>query len=56
LGAIAPALQLQASGGVRGIDDIADSREAGCRAVVLGKSLLEGCFDLGEALREERPC
>jgi phosphoribosylformimino-5-aminoimidazole carboxamide ribotide isomerase len=54
--AIAPALQLQASGGVRGIDDIAGSREAGCGAVILGKSLLEGHFELGEALREERPC
>jgi phosphoribosylformimino-5-aminoimidazole carboxamide ribotide isomerase len=54
--AIAPGLQVQASGGVRGIEDIAGSRDAGCRAVILGKSLLEGRFDLGEALREERRC
>lgn len=53
---IAPGLQLQASGGVRGIDDIAGARDAGCRAVVLGKSLLDGCFELADALREERPC
>lgn len=56
LAAVAPGLQLQASGGVRGIGDIAESRSAGCSAVILGKSLLEGRFDLGDALREERPC
>jgi phosphoribosylformimino-5-aminoimidazole carboxamide ribotide isomerase len=54
--AMAPSLQLQASGGVRDIGDIVDSREAGCRGVVLGRALLEGRFDLAEALREERPC
>lgn len=54
--AMAPGLQLQASGGVRGIEDVIASREAGCRGVVLGKALLEDRFDLIEALREERPC
>jgi phosphoribosylformimino-5-aminoimidazole carboxamide ribotide isomerase len=50
----APQLQLQASGGVRGIADIVASREAGCAGVVLGKALLDGCFDLSEALTEQR--
>lgn len=54
--ALAPDVQLQASGGVRGIEDIIGSRDAGCRAVILGRSLLEGRFDLAQALREERPC
>jgi phosphoribosylformimino-5-aminoimidazole carboxamide ribotide isomerase len=50
----APQLQLQASGGVRGIADIVASRETGCAGVVLGKALLDGCFDLSEALTEQR--
>lgn len=54
--ALAPHLKLQASGGVRDIADIVGAREAGCAGAVLGKALLEGRFDLGEALREERPC
>jgi len=54
--AIAPQLQLQASGGVRGIQDIVDAREAGCSGAVLGKALLDGRFELAPALREERPC
>lgn len=52
----APQLQLQASGGVRDIADIVAAREAGCGGAVLGKALLEGRFELSEALREERPC
>ncbi|HEV8692876.1 MAG TPA: 1-(5-phosphoribosyl)-5-[(5-phosphoribosylamino)methylideneamino]imidazole-4-carboxamide isomerase [Lysobacter sp.] len=51
-----PQLKLQASGGVRDIADIIGAREAGCSGAVLGKALLEGRFDLAEALREERPC
>ena len=54
--AIAPKLQLQASGGVRGIQDIVDAREVGCSGAVLGKALLDGRFELALALREERPC
>lgn len=53
---LAPGLQLQASGGVRGVEDIAASREAGCAGAVLGKALLDGRFELGDALREGRPC
>jgi phosphoribosylformimino-5-aminoimidazole carboxamide ribotide isomerase len=54
--AIAPQLQLQASGGVRGVEDIVDARVAGCGGAVLGKALLDGRFEFAQALREERPC
>ena len=47
---IAPDLALQASGGVRGIEDVIGAREVGCAGVVLGKALLEGRLDLAEAL------
>ncbi|MFC4728839.1 HisA/HisF-related TIM barrel protein [Coralloluteibacterium thermophilus] len=45
-----PSLAVQASGGVRGLADIAAARAAGCAGAVLGRALLEGRFDLGEAL------
>jgi phosphoribosylformimino-5-aminoimidazole carboxamide ribotide isomerase len=45
-----PAVQVQASGGVRGLEDIAGAREAGAAAAILGRALLEGRFDLREAL------
>ena len=41
---------LQASGGVRDVADIVGAREAGCAGAVLGRALLEGRFDLKEAL------
>lgn len=41
---------LQASGGVRGLDDVRHAKAAGCAGVVLGKSLLEGALQLEEAL------
>lgn len=47
---LAPGLQIQASGGVRDLDDVRSAREVGCSGVVLGKSLLEGRFKLEEAL------
>ncbi|MGN2249986.1 HisA/HisF-related TIM barrel protein [Frateuria sp. GZRe14] len=47
---IAPALAVQASGGVRSIDDIRDARMAGASGVILGRGLLEGCFGLAEAM------
>ena len=46
-----PNVALQASGGVRDLDDIIAARDAGCGGVVLGKALLEGRFDLAEALK-----
>ena len=52
--AFAPRVALQASGGVRDIDDIEASREVGCAGVVLGKALLEGRFELGAAFGRMR--
>ncbi|TWI03612.1 1-(5-phosphoribosyl)-5-[(5-phosphoribosylamino)methylideneamino] imidazole-4-carboxamide isomerase [Luteimonas cucumeris] len=46
----APQIELQASGGVRGIEDVRGAREAGCSGIVLGKALLEGRMDLSQAL------
>lgn len=54
--AIAPQVQLQASGGVRDIADIEAARDAGCAGAVLGKALLDGRFELAAALQAERPC
>ncbi|WP_457097710.1 1-(5-phosphoribosyl)-5-[(5-phosphoribosylamino)methylideneamino]imidazole-4-carboxamide isomerase [Lysobacter sp. P5_B9] len=54
--ALVPTLQLQASGGVRGVQDVVDARAAGCSSAVLGKALIEGRFELRDALREVRPC
>lgn len=45
-----PALALQASGGVRSLDDIRAARAAGAQAVILGRALLEGRFTMAEAL------
>jgi phosphoribosylformimino-5-aminoimidazole carboxamide ribotide isomerase len=55
LRAIAPQLQIQASGGARDLADVVAAREAGCAGIVLGKALLEGRMDLGQALAVERP-
>lgn len=45
-----PALQFQASGGVRSIADVQAARDAGARGAILGRALLEGRFSLAEAL------
>jgi phosphoribosylformimino-5-aminoimidazole carboxamide ribotide isomerase len=50
LQAIAPSLQVQASGGVREVADVAAARQQGCAGIVLGRALLEGKLDLTEAL------
>lgn len=50
LQAIAPSLQVQASGGVREIADVAAAKRQGCAGIVLGRALLEGKLDLAEAL------
>ena len=47
---LAPKFALQASGGVRGVEDVVGARAVGCAGVVLGKSLLEGRLDIAEAL------
>ena len=56
IGAIAPRVHLQASGGIRDVADIADARMAGCTGAILGKGLLDGRFPLVAALAEERRC
>ncbi len=45
-----PNLQVQASGGVRAVQDVRDARALGCAGIVLGRALLEGRFTLAEAL------
>jgi len=45
-----PGLAVQASGGVRSLDDICAAREAGAQGVILGRALLEGRFTIEEAL------
>lgn len=45
-----PSLAVQASGGVRSLDDICAAREAGAQGVILGRALLEGRFTVEEAL------
>jgi phosphoribosylformimino-5-aminoimidazole carboxamide ribotide isomerase len=50
LHAVAPGVALQASGGMRGIEDVTAVRQIGCDGVVLGKALLDGHFDLAEAI------
>ena len=46
----APTLAVQASGGVRSVDDIVATRAAGAQGVILGRALLEGRFTIEEAL------
>ncbi|HTV83962.1 MAG TPA: 1-(5-phosphoribosyl)-5-[(5-phosphoribosylamino)methylideneamino]imidazole-4-carboxamide isomerase [Dyella sp.] len=50
LAQLAPQLAVQASGGVRSLDDIRAARDAGARGVILGRALLEGRFTLQDAL------
>ncbi|WP_233842797.1 1-(5-phosphoribosyl)-5-[(5-phosphoribosylamino)methylideneamino]imidazole-4-carboxamide isomerase [Dyella sp. 2HG41-7] len=45
-----PQLAVQASGGVRSLEDIRAARDAGARGVILGRALLEGRFKLEDAL------
>ena len=51
LARIAPALRVQASGGVSGLGDVREARERGCAGIVLGRALLEGRFTVAEALQ-----
>jgi phosphoribosylformimino-5-aminoimidazole carboxamide ribotide isomerase len=50
LAEVVPSLAVQASGGVRSLDDIRAAREAGACGVILGRALLEGRFTVEEAL------
>ncbi|MEH6422244.1 1-(5-phosphoribosyl)-5-[(5-phosphoribosylamino)methylideneamino]imidazole-4-carboxamide isomerase [Pseudomonas sp. CGJS7] len=53
---IAPNVLLQASGGIRDIADIVAADNVGCSGAVLGKALIEGRFQLTEALKQVRRC
>jgi phosphoribosylformimino-5-aminoimidazole carboxamide ribotide isomerase len=50
LARIAPTLAVQASGGVRDVADLDDLRALGVADAILGRSLLEGCLTITEAL------
>lgn len=56
--ALVPGVALQASGGVSDLADIASARDSGCAGVVLGKALLDGRFELADALAQPQgqPC
>lgn len=49
LGSLAPTLAVQASGGVRSLDDVAALAFQGTAGVILGRALLEGAFTLVDA-------
>jgi len=53
---LAPAMHVQASGGIRDIADIAAARTVGCSGAILGKALLDGRLALKAALAEQRAC
>ena len=50
LSKLLPGVAVQASGGVRDVNDVAAAKAAGCGGAVLGKALLEGRLQLSEAL------
>jgi phosphoribosylformimino-5-aminoimidazole carboxamide ribotide isomerase len=50
LSKLLPGVAVQASGGVRDVNDVAAAKAAGCGGGVLGKALLEGRLQLEEAL------
>jgi phosphoribosylformimino-5-aminoimidazole carboxamide ribotide isomerase len=45
-----PTIEIQASGGVKTLQDIRDAKAAGAGGAILGRALLEGRFTLQEAL------
>lgn len=45
-----PALELQASGGVRGPEDLAELRNAGAARAIVGKAIWEGLISIEEGL------
>ncbi len=50
LSKLLPSVVVQASGGVRDVNDVAAAKSVGCDGAVLGKALLEGRLQLSEAL------
>jgi len=45
-----PEFEIQASGGVSGLNDLRRLAETGAASVIVGKALLEGCFTVAEAM------
>jgi len=43
-----PGLHFIASGGVSGMDDVLRLEEVGCKGVIIGKAIYEGCITLKE--------
>jgi len=50
LAGLAPALKVQASGGVSSLADIVALREGGVAGIILGRALLEGAFSLADGM------
>ncbi len=50
LGERVPSVQVQGSGGVRDLADVGALRTAGCSGAIIGRALLEGRFELRDAL------
>ena len=50
LAVLFPGLEVQASGGVRDLDDLANLKRAGAHSAIVGTALYEGTLDLKEAL------
>jgi len=50
LATLLPGVAVQASGGVRDADDVAQAKAVGCGGAILGKALLEGRMTLEGAL------
>lgn len=49
-----PGVRLQASGGVRNIDDLAAARATGAAAAITGRALLDGCITKAEVASFQR--
>lgn len=49
-----PDLEVQASGGVRGLEDLAALREAGCAAAITGRALLDAALTPAEVVSFQR--
>lgn len=45
-----PSLQIQASGGISSVEDLVELKSTGVAAAIIGKALLEGRFEVQEAI------
>nr|WP_317401174.1 1-(5-phosphoribosyl)-5-[(5-phosphoribosylamino)methylideneamino]imidazole-4-carboxamide isomerase [uncultured Gemmiger sp.] len=46
-----PGVEITASGGIARMEELAELRDMGCHAAILGKSIYTGAIDLAEAVR-----